>query len=80
MRSVAELFEDRRANGAPVSEWQVGTLYTRAGDQDKAIEYLTLALDEGDPNSLSIAVDAIFDQMRGDPRFQNLVDRLQLPR
>lgn len=79
LRSVAELFENRRADGAPVSEWQVGTLYTRAGDRDKAIEYLTLALDEGDPNSLSIAVDAIFDGMREDPRFQALVDRLQLP-
>jgi serine/threonine-protein kinase len=80
LRSVAELFEQRRNDGGRVSEWQVGTLYTRAGEEDKAIEYLTLALDEGDPNSLSIAVDAIFHPMRADSRFQELVDRLQLPR
>ncbi|MDX1494122.1 MAG: hypothetical protein R3253_08695, partial [Longimicrobiales bacterium] len=87
LRAVAELFVDRYERDwdpdddgvVNVSVWQIGTLYTRAGDEDQAIRYLSLALDEGDTNSLSIAVDPIFDPMRDDPRFQALVDRLRLP-
>jgi hypothetical protein len=48
--------------------------------RDKALEYLGLALDTGDPNSPSVITDPIFDPFRDDPRFQALVDRMQLPR
>jgi len=79
LRSVAELFERRRAEGQYVTPWQVGTLYTRAGLPEQALEYLALALDEGDSNSLSLIIDPIFDPMRADPRFRLLVDRLGVP-
>jgi serine/threonine-protein kinase len=78
LRAVAELFEARREAGLSVSVWQIGTLYTRAGMYDEAVTYLALAADEGDPNCPYLSVDPIFDPMRGDPRFQALVDLLPI--
>jgi serine/threonine-protein kinase len=79
LRSVAELFEGRRASGEYVTPWQVGTLYTRAELYEEALEYLSLALDEGDGNCPSLVIDPIFDPMRSDPRFEALVARLGFP-
>ena len=79
LRSAAEELVRQRERGQDVSEWQIGTLYTRAGMHDEAIEYLGYAMDEGSTNSPYLSIDPIFDPMRGDPRFQALVDRLRLP-
>lgn len=88
LRSVAEIFVERRraarSNEDPeddddVRPWQIGTLYTRAGMHEEAIRYLTEAVEEGDPNSPYLSIDAIFDPLRSDRRFQALVDRLGLP-
>jgi hypothetical protein len=77
--SVAELFIERLATGNAV-HWQIGTLYTRAGMTEEALHYLELAYEEHDPNMASISVDAIFDVLRDEPRFQVMVDGLGLPR
>ncbi|MBT8487314.1 MAG: protein kinase [Gemmatimonadetes bacterium] len=79
LRAAADVLVERRNAGQDVSEWQIGTLYTRAGMHDEAIRYLGHAMDEGSTNSPSLAIDPIFDPMRDDPRFQELVARLGLP-
>ncbi len=79
LRSAADALVAARETGASVSEWQIGTLYTRAGMYDDAIEYLGYAMDEGSVNSPYLSIDPIFDPMRDDPRFQALIDRLRLP-
>jgi TolB-like protein/tRNA A-37 threonylcarbamoyl transferase component Bud32 len=78
LQAVAELFIERSATQR-VTPWQIGTLYTRAGMTDEAIRYLEEAVDEGDPNAPYLSVDAIFDPLRDDSRFQRLVGRLRLP-
>ncbi len=78
LRAVAEVYVDR-AQTRRVPPWQIGTLYTRAGMPDEALTYLEAAVREGDPNSPYLTVDAIFDPLRSDPRFQALIDRLGLP-
>ncbi|MEM7415938.1 MAG: protein kinase [Gemmatimonadota bacterium] len=88
LRAVAELFETRFRNGwdpdgdgvVDVSVWQIGTLYTRAGMNDPALDFLSLAVAGGDTNAPYLSVDPIFDPLRGDPRFDTLVEELGLPR
>lgn len=79
LRSAADALVVARGLGQGVSEWQIGTLYVRAGMHDEAIEYLGYAMDEGSTNSPYLTIDPIFDPMRDDPRFQALIDRLRLP-
>jgi tetratricopeptide (TPR) repeat protein len=68
-----------RARTAHVTPWQIGTLYTRAGKNDEALEWLEKAYQARDPNIPYLSVDPIFDHLRGDPRFQDLLRRLNLP-
>jgi tetratricopeptide (TPR) repeat protein len=68
-----------RSRTAHVTPWQIGTLYTRAGKNDQALEWLEKAYQARDPNIPYLSVDPIFDHLRGDPRFQDLLRRLNLP-
>lgn len=62
-----------------VTPYQIGTLYTRAGKNDEALEWLEKAFEAHDPNMPYIGVDPIFDILRNEPRFQDLLQRMNLP-
>jgi TolB-like protein len=77
---VAEMLIMRSRNTSEyVTPWQIGTLYTRAGKIDEALEWLEKACDEKDSNMPYINVDPIFDILRDEPRFQDLLRRLNFP-
>ena len=78
LQRVAETLAER-SRTTYVPAWQIGTLYTRAGMKDKALDWLEKAFLARDPNTPYLAVDPIFDAMRGDPRFQRLLRQLNLP-
>jgi hypothetical protein len=61
-----------------ITPWQVATLYTRAGMQEEAIEWLQKAYDVHDNNMTYITADPIFDYLREDRRFQKLVEKMNL--
>ena len=46
------------------------------GDRDQAIEYLAKSLEEREPMTLFMKHDPEFDPLRGDPRFQKLLAKL----
>ena len=50
--------------------------YFRAGDNEQALAWLAKAVDEPNWFALEIKVNPINDRLRGDPRFQRLVDRV----
>ena len=59
--------------------WQIATLYTRASNTDKALEWLENAYKEHDNNMYSISADPIFDEISSDPRFLKLLKDMNLP-
>jgi hypothetical protein len=65
-----------RSEKVYVSPWQIGTLYTRAGKNDEALEWLEKAYQARDQNMPYLGVDPIFDTLRDDPRFQALLRRM----
>jgi TolB-like protein len=67
-----------RSRTTYVPSWQIGTLYTRAGKKDEALEWLEKAYQAHDPNMPYISVDPIFDILRDDPRFKDLLRRMNL--
>ena len=67
-----------RSRTAYVTPWQIATLYTRAGKKDEALEWLKKAYQAHDPNMPYISVDPIFDILRDDPRFKDLLRLMNL--
>ena len=77
LQRVAEMLTER-SRTTYVTPWQIGTLYTRAGRNDEALEWLEKAFQAHDPNLPYLSVDPIFDALRGDSRFQSLLRRMKL--
>jgi TolB-like protein/tetratricopeptide (TPR) repeat protein len=67
-----------RSKTSYVTPWQIGTLYTRAGMNNEALEWLEKAYEAHDPNMPYISVDPIFDGLRNEPRFQDILRRMKL--
>jgi TolB-like protein/tRNA A-37 threonylcarbamoyl transferase component Bud32/Tfp pilus assembly protein PilF len=67
-----------RSKTTYVSPWQIGTLYTRAGKNDEALDWLEKAYQARDQNMPYLGVDPIFDALRDDPRFQGLLRKMNL--
>lgn len=57
---------------------QFAQLYARVGDKDKAFAWLERAYQEHDALLILIKVDPIWDDLRFDPRFENLLHRMGL--
>jgi len=53
--------------------------YAALGDRDQAIYWLENAYRVRDPKLPLIGMDPMFDSVRSDPRFQDLVRRIGLP-
>ena len=78
MRSLAETMAARslRTGTNPVD---VAVLYVRAGENEPALDWLERAFVERDPNLAAINARPDLDPLRDDPRFQDLVRRMNLP-
>ncbi|MCZ6878475.1 MAG: protein kinase, partial [Acidobacteria bacterium] len=64
--------------GSPLQPQRKAELYLMIGDKDRAIELLENALDEGYASVFWANVWPYFDTLRDDPRFQDLLRRMNL--
>lgn len=78
LQRVAETLA-ARSRTTYVPPWQIATLYTRAGRNEEALEWLEKAYQAHDPNMPYLGADPIFDDLRKEPRFQDLLRRMKLP-
>ena len=78
LQRVAEMMI-KRSKTRYVTPWQIATLYTRAGMKNEALEWFEKAFEAHDLNMPYLNCDPIFDDLRGDPKFQNLIKKLGLP-
>lgn len=62
-----------------VSPLYPAIIHTGLGDKDLAFSELVAAVEERDSNVLALKFDAIYDPLRSDPRFADLVRRVGLP-
>jgi serine/threonine-protein kinase len=78
MHRIADLSADRaRVTGAGIG--RVSAYYLRAGDSERALEWLERAYEAHDPSMPYIGVAPINEPLRKDPRFQSLIRRMNLP-
>jgi tetratricopeptide (TPR) repeat protein len=66
----------KRASGAYVPAEQVAELYSRLGQVEKALEWLEISFREHDTELNRLKADPLFDPMREDPRFVDLMKRV----
>ena len=77
LRILDELKEMSRQNY--VSPYDLAILYTGLGETDRAIEQLGKAYEQRAGWIINLKVEPLFDPLRRDPRFAELVGRLGLP-
>jgi len=79
LQRIAELLIER-SDTSFITPWQIATLYTRAGNNLEALDWLEKAYQDRDSNMPYISVDPIFDGLRDNPRFFELLRKMKLPR
>jgi eukaryotic-like serine/threonine-protein kinase len=70
---VSRLLE---TNSRPLN---IARVYALGGEKDKAIEWLEKGFEFRDPNMPYLGVSYVYDDLRPDPRFQDLLRRMNLP-
>ena len=70
----------RQSKGAYVSPYMIAVIYSGLGQNDKAFEYLEKAYQERSPDiAYFLKADLRVDKLRSDPRFQDLMRRMNFP-
>ena len=71
----------RQSETGYVSPYMIATVYASLGERDKAFEYLEKAYEERSPDlAYFLRADLRMDNLRSDPRFQDLMRRMNFPR
>jgi hypothetical protein len=67
---------ERQSKEHYVSPFTFAVPYARMGEADRALENLGKALDERYPSMVFLQVEPVFDSLRDDPRFEELMQRV----
>jgi TolB-like protein/DNA-binding winged helix-turn-helix (wHTH) protein/Tfp pilus assembly protein PilF len=76
---IADLLRMARVRGDLDATWGLARVYAGLGDNEQALEFLRKAYEEHYPSMEVIQVDPHFDRLHSDPRFQDLVRRMNFP-
>jgi adenylate cyclase len=63
-----------------VSSYSIAESYMRMDQKQKAFEWLEKAYEEHDSGLVSLAVEPMFENIRPDPRFKEILKRMKLSR
>jgi len=78
-RKKLEQFASWTNRGVLVPAVEHARAHLRLGQREQALEWLAKACDERTIFVLFISVDPFYDELRADPRFQELLKRIQVP-
>jgi hypothetical protein len=62
-----------------VSPYPIARVYLRLGEKEEALAWLQKGLAIHDGDMIQVKVDPDFDPLRSDPRFQDLLRRMNFP-
>ena len=78
MRRAAETWA-ARSGTTFIPPYDLAAFFAAAGEHDRTLEWLERAYEARDPNLPYMGVNPLFDSVRDDPRFQDLLRRMNLP-
>ncbi len=67
-----------RPGSTPARPWRLARIYSELGDDDRTFASLERAYEERDSLMVFLKVNPIFDRLHADPRFDDLVRRIEL--
>ncbi|MEO6334908.1 MAG: tetratricopeptide repeat protein, partial [Pyrinomonadaceae bacterium] len=76
-RAILKEF-DSQAGKRPISQVEIALIYIALGELDRAFEWLEKAFGERAWQLGFLKVEPIFDSLRGEPRFTDLMRRVNL--
>ena len=76
-RILTELLELSKRQYVP--PFRIAIIYAGLGDKNQAFAWLEKAFQEREGKLAYLKVDPLFDNLRSDPRFADLLRRLRLP-
>ncbi len=79
LRALAAGMEALDARGEPPAAFFAGMVYGILGDKDRAFQWLERGYRERSQAYSALNVDPSWDPLRSDPRFQDLVRRMNFP-
>jgi TolB-like protein/DNA-binding winged helix-turn-helix (wHTH) protein/Tfp pilus assembly protein PilF len=79
LEAWARGLEVARAKGSRIPSFVLANAYTCLGDRDHAFAWLEIAYKERDGALQGLKVDPNWDNLRSDPRFQDLLRRMNFP-
>lgn len=69
-----QYLDDMQAENADSASYQYGQVYAQWGEPDTAIRWLENAINIHDPGIILAGKDKLLDPLRGDPRFQAILE------
>jgi TolB-like protein/tetratricopeptide (TPR) repeat protein/predicted Ser/Thr protein kinase len=78
-RGIEVSLAQRKANNGYVSPYGIAQLYAGLGDKNHSFEWLNTAFQEHDFWLLALPTDPLFDSLRSDPRYAELVRKIGFP-
>jgi eukaryotic-like serine/threonine-protein kinase len=69
----------RQAKSGYISPYGIAQLYADLGDKERAFQWLNTAYHEHDPGVTFLPTDFLFDSLRSDPRYAELVREVGFP-
>ncbi|WP_297692759.1 adenylate/guanylate cyclase domain-containing protein [uncultured Eudoraea sp.] len=78
MQRTAEMMISQR-DSIYFPSWQIFTLFCRAEMKEEALYWLEKAYEEHDSNMPYISIDPLFDFLREEPGFRDLLKKMDLP-
>lgn len=75
---IAEKFK-KLSSQAYVDQYWPAAIYAGLGDKNRAFESLERGYEQHSATLIYLKIDAYWDSLRSDPRFQDLVRRMGLP-
>jgi TolB-like protein/DNA-binding SARP family transcriptional activator/Flp pilus assembly protein TadD len=76
--AARDILADLASEGGNVSPVEVARVYTALGENDRALHFLERGAELGSSALVLVGVEPAFDPLRGSPRFQRIVRRLDL--
>jgi TolB-like protein/Tfp pilus assembly protein PilF len=78
-KGLEVLLAQRKGTGSYVSPYLIAQIYADLSDKDHAFEWLNTGYKEHDENMIKLRTDFTMDSLRSDPRYTELVRKMDFP-